>query len=111
MDLEIARLGEVDLDGAADLVTQRYRSLRTIVPQLPPQYGRVETILLLLQELVKANSGVVAFDGDRLVGFLVGKVLPSFRGRKAAYCPEWANAANPARLVVQQQLSREGQDP
>ena len=94
LGLEIARLGREDLGDAADLVTQRYRCLRAIVPELPPQYGRVETILPLLKELATANPGVIAFDGDRLVGFLVGKVLPSFRGRRAAYSPEWANTAN-----------------
>ena len=30
----------------------------------------------------------------RLVGFLTGWLIPSFRGKQSVFSPEWANAAN-----------------
>ncbi len=46
-----------------------------------------------MSDLAQADQGVVAFDGGLVVGFLAGLVIPDFRGRRAAYSPEWANAA------------------
>jgi hypothetical protein len=36
---------------------------------------------------------VAAIDEGRLAGFLAAWLLPAFRGRRAVFSPEWANAA------------------
>jgi len=46
-----------------------------------------------LRKLVKEAPSVAAYRDGRLVGFLTGFVIPSWRGKRSAYCPEWAHAA------------------
>jgi GNAT superfamily N-acetyltransferase len=51
--------------------------------------------LPLLRNILNASGiGVATFQGDRLVGFLTGWKMPSFRGKRSIYSPEWANAAD-----------------
>ena len=94
MPLEIAPLREEHLEHAAALVSSRYEGLRQQVPTLPPRYAEVNTLLPLLNNVVEAGPGVAAIRGDRLVGFLTSWLLPSFRGKRSAFSPEWANAAD-----------------
>jgi GNAT superfamily N-acetyltransferase len=92
MSLEIAPLRNEHLEGAAALMTARYRALRESAPSLPTRYEDVSSILPPLRDLAGQAPGVVAMRGGRLVGFLLARVLPEFRGKRSVYSPEWANA-------------------
>jgi GNAT superfamily N-acetyltransferase len=93
--LETVPLQEWHLEDAASLSAARYRSLRQRVPSLPSRYEDADGMLSRLQELAAQAPGVAAVRGSRLVGFLVGLLLPAFRGKRAVLSPEWANAADP----------------
>lgn len=93
MSLQIVALGDEHLEDAAALVTARYRALRADVRSLPSRYEDLTSILPLLRDLVAEAPGVVAIRGGRMVGFLLGTVLPNFRGKRSVYSPEWANGA------------------
>jgi GNAT superfamily N-acetyltransferase len=94
MSLKIVPLQNKHLEDAAALVTTRYRALRDRVPSLPSRYEDVGSILPLLRDLAGQAPGVVAMRDGRLAGFLLGIVLPDFRGKRSVYSPEWANAVD-----------------
>jgi GNAT superfamily N-acetyltransferase len=96
MPLEVVRLEEKHLEDAALLVSGRYQGLCQQVPSLPSRYAEVGTLLGLLRDIAVAGPGVAAIRGGRLVGFLSGWPLPSFRGKRSAYSPEWGNGVDPA---------------
>ena len=88
-------LREEHLEEAALLVSNRYKRLCEQEPHLPQRYADVTYILPLLRNILNASgSGVATFQGDRLVGFLTGWKIPSFRGKRSIYSAEWANAAD-----------------
>ena len=92
--LQVIALKEEHLQDAAGLVRDRYRHLLQQEPLLPDRYAKVKNLLPLLQGIWNASgTGVAAIRGDRLVGFLTGWQMPSFRGKRSTYSPEWANAA------------------
>ena len=93
MSLEIAPLRDEHFEDAAALATARYRALRERAPALPTRYEDVGSILPLLRDLAGQAPGVVAMRDGQLAGFLLGMVLPEFRGKRSVYSPEWANAA------------------
>lgn len=86
-------LGTEHLEDAAALVTIGYRAERERVPSLPSRYEDVTSILSPLNNLARQSPGVAAIRDGRLVGFLLGQILPMFKGRRGVYCPEWAHAA------------------
>ena len=93
--LKTVSLREDHLDDAALLVSHRYRRLCEQEPRLPHSYVEVTNLMPLLQNILRASGiGVASFQGDRLVGFLTGWQMPSFRGKRSTYSPEWANAAD-----------------
>ena len=93
MSLEIVPLRDKHLEDAAALVTASYRALRGHASSLPSRYENVSSILPRLRDLAGQAPGVVAMRDGRLVGFLLGRVLAEFRGKRSVYSPEWANAA------------------
>jgi len=92
--LRIVELHEEHLEEAAGLVATRYRALREQVPSMPPRYEDAASFLPLLSDLAGQAPGVAALRAGRLAGFLVAWSLPEFRGKRAAYSPEWGNAAD-----------------
>jgi len=108
MSLEIVPLGDKHLEDAAALVTARYRALRADVPSLPSRYEDLASILPLLRNLAGQAPGVVAIRSGHLVGFLLGVVLPAFRGRRSVYSSEWANGADPedSREIYREMYAR-----
>ena len=94
MSIEVIPLREEHLQDAAALVSRRYQGLRELVPSLPPRYAEVSTLLPMLRDIAGAGPGVAAIHGGRLVGFLSGWLIPSFRGKRSAFSPEWANAVD-----------------
>jgi hypothetical protein len=93
MGLELVPLKEGHLADAAALVCARYRGLRQRVPPLPVRYQDVAVVLPMLTNLAGRVPGVAAVQGARLVGFLLGLVLPDYQGRRSVWSPEWANGA------------------
>jgi GNAT superfamily N-acetyltransferase len=106
--IEVVPLEEGHLEDAAALVMRRYKDLRRQVPLLPRRYTEVGTILPLLREVVGAGPAVVGMHGGRLVGFLSGWLIPSFRGRPTVFSPEWANGAEPghSRRIYEEMYGR-----
>lgn len=96
MPLAIVPLEESHLQDVAALACARFRALREQVPLLPARLDDTGTILPRLQDLAGQAPGVVAMRDGRLVGFLLGIVLPNFRGKRSTISPEWANAADAA---------------
>lgn len=95
MSLEIVPLQEKHLEDAAALACARQRALRELVsPILPTRYEDVGVILPMLRDIAGQSPGVAAIRGGRLAGFLVGWMLPQFRGKRAVFSPEWANGAD-----------------
>jgi len=94
MPITVVPLKKEHLTDAAALVSRRYEGLREQVPTLPPRYAEIDTLLPLLQDISVAGPGVVAIDRGRLTGFLAGWLIPSFRGKRSAFSPEWANGAD-----------------
>ena len=92
--LDIVPLQEKHLKDAAALACARYATLRDLVPALPSRYGDPNAILSLLRDLAGQAPGVAAIRGGRLAGFLLGFVIPAFRGKRSVFSPEWANAAD-----------------
>ena len=93
MSLKIEPFSDHHLQDAALLVADRYHGLQAVVPSLPAQYGEVSHLLPMLAELRESASGVVAMDGDDLVGFLLSITIDDFHGRRTVLSPEWANSA------------------
>jgi GNAT superfamily N-acetyltransferase len=92
--LKVISLKEEHLEDAALLVSNRYRKLCEQEPHLPHRYAEVGNLYPLLEEILNASGiGMAAIRGDRLVGFLTGWQMPSFRGKRSTYSPEWGNAA------------------
>lgn len=94
MTLKVVPLKEEHLEDAAALACGRYKELREEMPLLPSRYAEISTLLPLLHKIVEAGPGVAAISQDKLVGFLTGWLMPSFRGRPAVLSPEWGNAVD-----------------
>jgi GNAT superfamily N-acetyltransferase len=93
MALDVRPIEAHHLEQAAALVSERYRALWEWTPLLPARYADVEILLPRLHEIAQAGPGVVALQDGRLVGFLSGWQIPNWRGKRAAFSPEWGNAA------------------
>ncbi len=93
MTLTLLELSDHHLSDAAALVAARCRALQAVIPETPARYTEPETILPLLTNLAQRAPGLVALRNGQLVGFLLGMVLPAFRGKRSIYSPEWANGA------------------
>lgn len=91
--LEVIPLREEHIKGASKLFIAAYRAERSIVPLLPAKYETEAEITAFLRKILAESPGVGAMQGNRLVGFLTGFLLPSFRGDAGVYCPELAHAA------------------
>ena len=91
--MQIVELAEKHWEEAAALVAARVAELRRALPILPQQYEDGATILPLIADLAAQVPGVAAMEQGRLAGFLFAMVLPSFKGKRAAYSPVWANGA------------------
>ncbi|MBN1963771.1 MAG: GNAT family N-acetyltransferase [Anaerolineae bacterium] len=91
--MQVIPFAERHVEDAAALVARRYARLRSVVPLLPEHYEDPAALQPLVESLTRHQTGVAAMDDGRLVGFLIGMLLPEFRGRRSIYSPEWGNAA------------------
>lgn len=83
---------EEHVEDAAKLFTHRYRIERERTSFLPPRFENVDAISPLLNDLIRKSPGVVALGNDKLIGFLIGQLIPSWRGRRSIYVSEWAHS-------------------
>ncbi len=90
---QIIPIREEHIKHSVTLFVRAYCEARHREPLLPSRHEDVQAILPLLQGLARNHAGVVAIRGGEVVGFLVGQVLESFRGKKTVYVPEFAHAA------------------
>jgi hypothetical protein len=92
--LKITSFSDAHIQDATALVNSRFSQLRQQEPLLPDRYSNVSELLPLLSSIsTTAELGVAAIRDGRLVGFLTGWLMRSFRGKRSVYSPEWANAA------------------
>ena len=91
--MQIVELAEKHWEDAAALVAARVRELRRALPILPQQYEDGATVLPLMADLAAHVPGVAAIVQGQLAGFLFAMVLPSFKSKRTAYSPVWANGA------------------
>jgi len=102
---EIRPFEDKHVEDAAKLFTQGYIIERKNLPFLPDCCRNFKTVMPLLYKLIEKSPGVGAIKNNKLIGFLVGQLLPSWRGRRSIYIPEWAHAAiGPQRKEIFQQM-------
>jgi GNAT superfamily N-acetyltransferase len=108
MALEIVALCEQHLESAAALVAASYRALRQTLPELDPAHEQADSFLPPLRNLVASSPGVVAVRDGRVCAFMTGSVIPELLGKRCAYSPEWANAADDpdGRLLYEEMYAR-----
>ncbi len=61
---------------------------------MPASYENQERIVSLLEKLITHAPGTTVLRNGELVGYLAGHVLHEWRGRRTAYAPFWAHAAD-----------------
>ena len=94
LPVRIERFGREHIDAAADLFAEGYRCQRRRVPALPARHEDPGSLGDVLDELVGISEGVAATEAGRLVGYLFGIRIPSFKGTAAGiYAPVWAHGA------------------
>jgi GNAT superfamily N-acetyltransferase len=91
MPYEIKPLRKEDLEDAAKLFVKSFKIEREYSPLLPSRFEDANVILPLLDNLLSKSPGVAAVSNNKLVGFLIGQLLPSWRGRRSVWVPECAN--------------------
>lgn len=102
--MQIVELSEKHWEDAAALVAARVRELRRGLPILPQQFEDSATVLPFIADLAARVPGAAAVARGRLAGFLFAMVLPSFKSKRTAYSPVWANGAlaEDARRIYQE---------
>lgn len=82
------------LSEASELFIENFRQLRQAVPETPAAFEDLAFVRERLAGLFGQCPGLVALDGDQLVGYLGWFLVDDLRGtgRKGAYCPEWGHA-------------------
>jgi len=92
--LQVLPFEQTYLEPAAEIFGRAYAAQRTLTPSLPPRYDDPSEVLPLIRGLTMKYPAVVALSRGKLVGYLSGMLLPSFRGsERGVYCPEWGHAA------------------
>ncbi len=90
---KIESFNEEHLEDASRLFTSQYRAERECTSVLPSRFETASSISPLLKNLVRRSPGVVALSRNKVLGFLIGQVIPSWRGKRSVYVAEWAHAA------------------
>jgi GNAT superfamily N-acetyltransferase len=91
MSCRVIPFREEHIQDAATLFVDTYRVQRDQTPSLPQRHEQADVIAPMLQRLSAGAPGVAATRDGRLVGYILGTLLESFRGQRSVYSPEWAN--------------------
>lgn len=92
-DIEIIKFNENHLEYVSELFIKNYVKAREIQNILPEKYEDKNNIFPMLYEIHKKSIGVVAFDNNEMIGYLIGLPIPNFKGsQRGVYCPEWSHA-------------------
>lgn len=93
--MQVNSFGEEYLPAAAALFSRNFDRMRLSVPEVPSLMEKPVLVKSYLEQLLDSSPGLVALEGDQLVGYLGWFIVDNFRGtdRRAAYCPEWGHAA------------------
>lgn len=77
------------LQAAAELLAQRQRRLRAVRPELPVAFEDPAACLPLLEALLGEEEayGVIGYEGDRLIGYLVGHARSEEVWGRACWSP------------------------
>ncbi|MFW6287583.1 MAG: N-acetyltransferase family protein [bacterium] len=101
MDIKIRKIDRELLERddlivkAAELVMESYREETMVVPCLPVDDSYTNVFQNRIKHLLDCGSGVAAFKGDKLLGFLVGFEIDEFFGRcKGIYVPVYGHGAD-----------------
>ncbi|HSD85322.1 MAG TPA: GNAT family N-acetyltransferase [Anaerolineae bacterium] len=83
------------LSHAVALFTQNFEGQRRATPSLPDRLEKPKEVSSRLGDLFQRCGGVMAVEGDRLIGYLGWFIAERFRenDRRGAYVPEWGHAA------------------
>ncbi|UCG42081.1 MAG: GNAT family N-acetyltransferase [candidate division WOR-3 bacterium] len=79
---------------AARLFAESYRTAREQDPLLPPRFEDPQVVEPRIGEMAEKRLGVAALTDGVLTGYLLGRVIPSWRGARTAYVPFWAHAVS-----------------
>ena len=99
---------------AADLVLEKYELIHPSHTALQPNAFTKSVIASDLTEWAGDGASVVAHEGDRLEGFIVGRFINFYQSNNAFFSPDWGHAvanSNPDRVLTEMYawLTRSGQ--
>lgn len=91
--MDIVPFQQARLSEAAALFVEHFRGLRQQIDVLPDAMEDSAQVMSKLASI--ADSGWMAVEQGKLIGYLSGFVIDHFRDtdRRGAYCPEWGHAA------------------
>ena len=89
------------IEAAAQLFTARYAQWHATNNLLPPQFASVSVIAPMIEDIVQQNPGVVALNGQQMVGYLTGySGIPQFKGKESGVVvPVWAHGVAQSQQV------------
>ena len=101
---EIRPFEEKYVEAAAKLFAENFQIERKKVSFLPERFEDYKTVVPLLRNYIKKTPGVVAVKNDRLVGYMIGSLLPNWQGRRSVFVPVWGHSVreeNRRRILEQ----------
>ncbi len=107
--MKVLPFHEAHLAEAAALFVEELARLRRAVPALSDRLTDPHAVSERIRRIMAACGGVMALEDGVLVGYLGWWLAQDFRGagHRAAYCPEWAHAANgPRKAEIYRALYR-----
>ncbi len=109
---EIKPFEEKYVEDAARLFAGTYRAAREHIPILPSRYEDDNVVVPLLNDSIHTIPGVVAIENGKPSGYLIGRLLRVWRGRRSIFVPFWGHAiaGEKRRKILEQmytQLSNE----
>ena len=107
MTRELLPFAATHLDSAAALLAARHRVQREREPRLPERYTSVDATRPLLEALLARADGVVAIEGKRVIGYLLGHADLEWGGRARLVPMEGHAADHPDVVEVYREMYTE----
>jgi len=107
--IEIRNLDSAYLEQALELLYKAYREEKTHIPFLPADKDFSFPLVRKLRYLLETGEGVMAFQADKLVGYMAGfRLKELFSSHKGIYIPLYGHQADAIdRQSVYQQMYME----